>query len=86
METQTRTSMDNLGRVLAEFELEFGDIAKLNTYYQGQSAEDLHRNVTIRGSYFDKPGPASTGIPFRCLAYDGMVIEIEAIAIAKTGS
>jgi enamine deaminase RidA (YjgF/YER057c/UK114 family) len=40
--------------------------------------------VTIRGSYFDKPGPASTGIPFRCLAYEGMLIEIEAIAMLGT--
>ena len=84
LEVQTRTSMDNLGKVLAEFGLAHADIVKLNTYYQGSasdSAEDLHRNVSIRGGYFDKPGPASTGIPFRCLAYDGMMIEIEAIAM-----
>lgn len=88
METQTRTSMDNIGRVLAGFGLDHSAIVKLNTYYQGSNgddesgdADDLHGNVTIRGSYFRKPGPASTGIPFRCLAYDGMVIEIEAIAM-----
>lgn len=90
METQTRTSMDNIGKVLAGFDLDHSAIVKLNTYYQGSNgddesadADDLHGNVTIRGSYFDKPGPASTGIPFRCLAYDGMVIEIEAIAMAN---
>ena len=87
-ETQTRTSMDNIAKVLAKFGLGHADIVKLNTYYQGSSgdddaldADDLHRNVQIRGSYFDKPGPASTGIPFRCLAYEGMMIEIEAIAM-----
>ena len=89
MARQTRTSMDNIGKVLAGFELGFADIIKLNTYYQGSTgsdtqddAEDLHANVTIRGSYFDKPGPASTGIPFPCLAYDDMLIEIEVIAMA----
>jgi len=88
VEIQTRTSMDNIGKVLAEFGLGHSDIVKLNTYYQGSSGDDgaldadaLHRNVTIRGSYFKKPGPASTGIPFRCLAYEGMMIEIEAIAM-----
>ena len=84
MEIQTRTSMENIGKVLAGFGLGHADIVKLNTYYQGSakdSVKDLHRNVTIRGSYFERPGPASTGIPFRCLAYDGMMIEIEAIAM-----
>lgn len=90
MEKQTRTSMDNIGRVLAGFGLNYTDIVKLNTYYQGSTgeqdsgdADDLHSNVTIRGGYFSKPGPASTGIPFRCLAYDGMLIEIEVIAIGE---
>ena len=89
VEIQTRTSMDNIGKVLAGFGLDHSNIVKLNTYYQGSSgdddsgdADDLHANLSIRGSYFEKPGPASTGIPFRCLAYDGMLIEIEAIAMA----
>ena len=30
-----------------------------------------------------KPGPASTGIPFPFLAYDGMVIEIDTIAMKE---
>ena len=87
---QTRTSMENIGKVLSGFDLDFADIVKLNTYYQGSTgqdessdADDLHANVTIRGSYFDKPGPASTGIPFPCLAYEGMLIEIEAIAMLE---
>jgi hypothetical protein len=70
---ETRTSMDNIGKVLAGFGLDHSDIVKLNTYYQGPSGVDdasdadaLHRNVTIRGSYIVKPGPAFTGIPFRC--------------------
>ena len=91
MAKQTRTSMDNIGKVLAGFGLDHADIVKLNTYYQGSigedataDADDLHSNVSIRGSYFSKPGPASTGIPFPCLAYTDMLIEIEAIAIADS--
>lgn len=83
MEAQTHTSMQNIARVLDGFDLDYGNLVKLNTYYQGaDDGDDLHRNVSIRASYFDSPGPASTGIPFRCLAYDGMLIEIEAIAMA----
>ena len=80
--------MENLGKVLAEFGLSHSNIVKLNTYYQGSTGDDdsgdagdLHENVSIRGSYFEKPGPASTGIPFGCLVYDGMLIEIEAVAM-----
>jgi enamine deaminase RidA (YjgF/YER057c/UK114 family) len=90
MAKQTHTSMKNLDKVLAGFGLNHSNIVKLNTYYQGSTgaddsddADDLHENVGIRGSYFEKPGPASTGIPFRCLAYDGMLIEMEAIATAS---
>ncbi|MFT5218691.1 MAG: enamine deaminase RidA (YjgF/YER057c/UK114 family) [Planctomycetota bacterium] len=92
METQTRTSMDNIGKVLAGFGLNHADIVKLNTHYQSSSdkvssdGDDLHSNVTIRGSYFEKPGPASTGIPFPFLAYEGMLIEIEAIAMSEITS
>ena len=93
MAAQTRTSMDNIGKVLAGFDLGFGDIVKLNTYYQGSTgdevsadADDLHGNVAIRGSYFEKPGTTSTGIPFPCLSYDGMIIEIEAIAMIDDGN
>ena len=88
MGTQTLTSMDNIGKVLAGFGLEHVDIVKLNTCYVGSAgadesgdAGDLHGNVTLRSGYFKKPGPASTGIPFRCLAYEDMLIEIEAIAM-----
>ena len=91
IEAQTRISMDNIGKVFAEFGLGHADIVKLNTYYVGSGgadessdAGDLHGNVTIRGSYFRKPGPASTGIPFRCLAYAEMLIEIEAIAMSDS--
>jgi len=52
--------MDNIGKILAGFDLGFRDIVKLNSYHQG-----------------------STGIPFPCLAYAGMQIEIEAIAMLQ---
>ncbi len=82
MEKQTHTSMNNIKRVLAEFDASLDDIVKLNTYYQGTSdPQDLHSNVNIRSSYFTKPGPASTGIPFQHLAYEDMLIEIEVVAM-----
>ena len=84
MTMQTKTSMDNIGRVLAELGAAHSDIVKVNTFYAGGArAEDLHANVDIRSRYFDRPGPASTGVPLDYLAYPEMVIEIEAIAARR---
>ncbi|MGI9331558.1 MAG: RidA family protein [Gammaproteobacteria bacterium] len=85
---QTRTSMDNVGKVLAELGAGFPDILKLNTWYQGAGdpqtdADTLHTSVNIRSSYFHKPGPASTGIPLDRLCFERMVTETEAIAFKQ---
>jgi len=41
----------------------------------------LHENLLIRSGSYTAPGPATTGIPMAALAYQGMVIEIEVIAM-----
>jgi hypothetical protein len=37
----------------------------------------------VRSSYFKRPGPASTGVPVPTLAYDGMMVEFESIAMTE---
>jgi hypothetical protein len=52
--------------------------------YRGSSSEDdLHRNLSIRSSYFSDPGPATTGVPLPVLAYPEMAIEIDVFAMAE---
>ena len=81
--TQTRTSMANIAKVLAEFGLGLDDVVKVTAYYAGNaSAEILHDNLSIRSASFTEPGPATTGIPMPCLAYEKMEIEIEVVAMA----
>ncbi|MDD9981936.1 MAG: hypothetical protein OXU81_11360, partial [Gammaproteobacteria bacterium] len=46
-------------------------------------AEALHANLPIRSSYFSDPGPATTGVPLPGLAYDAMVVEIDAFAMKR---
>jgi enamine deaminase RidA (YjgF/YER057c/UK114 family) len=83
MIAQTRRAMENISRVLAEFNATLDDVIKVTTYYQGQSsATDLHENLMIRSNcYRDLMGPATTGVPVQKLIYDDMVIEIDVIAI-----
>ena len=74
--------MDNIGKVIALLDCDYKDIFKMNCFYKGtDNPEDLHANVNIRSGYFEKPGPASTGIPLDYLAYEGMLTEFEAIAV-----
>ena len=40
-----------------------------------------NNNLPIRSSYFKEPGPATTGVPLPALAYESMVIEIDAFAM-----
>ena len=57
------------------------------TVYKGDcGAEDLHKNLPIRSSYFSEVGPASTGVPLPVLAYDSMVIEIDIYAMVDTAN
>ncbi len=82
MVTQTRTSMANIARVLAGFGLSLDDVVKVTAFYAGNaSAEVLHDNLSIRSASFTNPGPATTGIPLPCLAYEKMEIEIEVVAM-----
>lgn len=80
---QTRIAMENIRRVLAGFGAGFAEVVKVNAFYEGgASAEQLHANLAIRSACFPEPGPVSTGIPLPHLAYEKMMIEIEAVAMA----
>lgn len=84
MVTQCKTAMENLSIVLAELGATLDDVVKVTTFYQGSaSADALHENLLIRSGSYREPGPATTGIPMPNLVYEGMVIEIEAIAITQ---
>ncbi len=82
MVAQTRTAMDNIAKVLAEFGATLDDVVKVTTFYQGSaSADELHQNLLIRSGSYTEPGPATTGIPVPGLVYESMVIEIEVTAM-----
>ena len=82
---QTRIAMENIKAVLAGFGASMADVVKMNTFYVGGgTAEDWEVAARIRASYYDDPGPAATGIPVPFLAYEGMMIEIEVIAMVDS--
>ena len=79
---QTHQAMEHIGTILNDLGASYQDVCKVLTLYQGNcGAEALHENLPIRSSYFNTPGPATTGVPLPVLAYENMCIEIDIYAM-----
>ena len=86
IETQTRNIMEFIGRVLHEAGADFGDVVKQNVYYVVDdeslpAAEIVRRIDAVRAEYFRAPGPVTTETPVSGLAYEGLLLEIDAFAV-----
>ncbi len=82
---QTHQAMEHIGTILNALGADYDDMCKVGAFYFGGcGADQLHANFPIRSSYFNEPGPATTGIPLPALAYDGMVIEIDGFAMTAS--
>jgi enamine deaminase RidA (YjgF/YER057c/UK114 family) len=81
---QTHQAMVHVRTILNELGADYRDVCKIMTVYQGDcGAEALNNNLPIRSSYFDDPGPTTTGVPLPLLAYENMCIEIDIYAMAE---
>lgn len=86
IETQTRNVFTNIGRVLRDGGAEWADVVKLTTYYvfngPDEDLKDFWAKMTrVRMEFLVEPGPASTAVRVAGLAYPGLLIEVEAIAV-----
>ena len=82
---QTRNCMEFIRSVLDEAGRDFSDVVKHNVYYCYDGPEEdlrpfLDELDTVRRDYFTAPGPVTTSVGVTGLAYEGLLIEIEAIA------
>ena len=69
---QARQAMTHIGTILKELGADYDDVCKVIAVYEGEcGGNDLHKNLSIRSSFFRDPGPATTGIPLPKLAYPG---------------
>lgn len=86
IEAQTRNVFENIRRVLQEAGGDMEDIVKLNTYYvfDGPDAELVsfwEKMTRVRLEYLADPGPVGTAVRVAGLAYPGLLIEADAIAV-----
>ena len=86
IEVQTRNVFGCITRVLEEAGCSWKDVVKLNTYYcfdgEGDDITEFWEKMTrVRLEFLPDPGPAATAVRVVGLAYPGLLIEAEAIAV-----
>jgi len=79
MKAQTRQVFDNIKSVLRAAEAGLEDIVKINTYITDSSK--FMDMLAARSEIFGNDPPASTAVVVQALAFPGLLIEVEAIAI-----
>lgn len=75
---QTRCILENMGHVLSLSGASFADVLKVTVYLT--DIEDRILIDPVRKEFFGETRPASTLIEVRNLAFEGMKVEIEAVA------
>ena len=79
---QTSRLMTSLAEALCTIGMDFEAVVKSTSHYVGgNSDEELFENMTIRNSYYNKPGPASTGLPVSALADDNSRIAVDFLTV-----
>ncbi|WP_421709701.1 hypothetical protein [Algihabitans sp.] len=80
--TQTSAIMSRISKDLESTGMSFANVVKLTAHYVGgASAEELHGNMMVRHSHYQKPGPASTGLPVSSLLDKDCRIAIAVMAV-----
>jgi 2-iminobutanoate/2-iminopropanoate deaminase len=76
---QTRQVHKNLERCLAAAGATFADVCKVTVFVK--NIDDREKINTVRKEFFGASRPASTLVEISRFARDGMLVEIEAIAV-----
>jgi enamine deaminase RidA (YjgF/YER057c/UK114 family) len=81
-EAQTRITMEFIRAVLAGFGATMDDLVKTTCFYKSDGTPDaLHANLAIRSDWFSDPACAQTSVPLMTMGLEGLMLEIEGIAV-----
>lgn len=81
-ERQTRITMDFIRNILAGFGATMDDLVMTKCFYLSDGTpEALHANLAIRSGYFSDPAGATTSVALKTMGLEGLMLEIEGIAI-----
>jgi len=84
LRAQATQAYENLKAALAAAGATFADVVKMNTYIVNYKPADLPAIREVRGQFFPQENlPASTLVGVQALALEGLLIEVEAVAVVK---
>jgi enamine deaminase RidA (YjgF/YER057c/UK114 family) len=84
LQAQATQAYANLQAALAAVGATFADVVKMNTYVVNFTTADLPVIREVRAQFFPQENlPASTLVGVQALAFDGLLVEVEAIAMVK---
>jgi len=79
---QTRITMQFIDNVLAGFGASMDDLVMTKCFYLSDGTpEALHDNLSLRSSCFSDPAAATTSVALKTMGLEGLMLEIEGIAI-----
>lgn len=82
LRVQTKQVLDNVKSALAAAGATFSDVVKMNTYVVNLNPDALPVIREVRSQYFAAENPpASTLVGVTALAFEGLLIEIEVVAV-----
>ncbi|HVA83564.1 MAG TPA: RidA family protein [Candidatus Binataceae bacterium] len=82
LKAQARKAAENLVAALKGAGASLADVVKMNTYVVNYKQDDYRAIADMRREFFPRENPAaSTLIGVAALAIDGLLIEIEAVAV-----
>ena len=79
MKAQTRQALENVKALLEAAGASMEDVVKITVYLTDMSR--LRETHEVRTVFFPDPPPASTAIGVTALAFPGLLVEIEAVAV-----
>ncbi|HKA54145.1 MAG TPA: RidA family protein [Candidatus Binatia bacterium] len=84
LRAQATQAYTNLKAALAAAGATTADVVKMNTYVVNFKSADLPVIREVRGQFFPQANmPASTLVGVQALAVDGLLIEVEAVAVVR---
>ena len=79
VKAQTRQTLENVKTLLEAAGASMGDVVKVTVYLLDiNRVGDTHE---VRAVFFPDPAPASTAIQVSALAFPGLLVEIDAVAV-----
>jgi enamine deaminase RidA (YjgF/YER057c/UK114 family) len=86
LEAQSTAVIAHLGRVLAELDAGFEDVARLGVFYVNDGSVDEATYLASLRALLGGAMPAIAAVPLPCFYYPGMMVEIDAVALPGAGA